>query len=195
MAKRSHRSHREPNTQRGSTGSEGGTPGSPEPEFLIVGRVVRPHGVRGDIAMKILTDYPERLVEIETVHVGPDHTPYTIERVRNHKIGLLIKFEEIDDRDEAEALREHFVYVHRSNAIPLEEGEYYLYQLEGMRVVTEEGEELGRLTDYIVTGANDVYIISRPDGTELLIPAIPDVIREVDVASGTMTVRLLEGLM
>lgn len=166
-----------------------------EPEYLIVGRVVRPHGVRGDIAMKIMTDYPERLTDIETLYIGPDVEPYIIERVRSHKIGLLIKFKEINSRDEAEALRDQFVYVHISNAIPLEEGEYYLYELEGIRVVTDEGEELGTLTDYIETGANDVYIVSKPEGGEILLPAIPDVIKDVNLEEKVMTVKLLEGLV
>lgn len=166
-----------------------------EPDYLIVGRVVRPHGVRGDVAMKIMTDYPERLVDIETLYIGPDYEPYIIERVRSHKIGLLVKFKEINDRDEAEVLRDQFVNVHISNAIPLEEGEYYLYELEGMRVVTDEGEELGTLTDYIETGANDVYIVSTPEGGEILLPAIPDVIKDVDRDGKIMTVTLLEGLV
>ncbi|NLH08793.1 MAG: 16S rRNA processing protein RimM [Chloroflexi bacterium] len=162
---------------------------------MIVGRVVRPHGVRGEIAMKVLTDYPERLADVEMLYVGPNHEPYTVEHVRSHKIGRLIKFKEVNDRDEAEALRELFVHVHISDAVPLEEGEYYLYQLEGMKVVTDEGVELGVLTGYIETGANDVYIITTPEGKEILIPAIPDVIKNVDLEAKAMTVTLLEGLI
>jgi 16S rRNA processing protein RimM len=160
-----------------------------------VGRVVRPHGIRGEIAMKVMTDYPERLTGLETLYLGPDHEPYVVERIRTHKIGLLVKFEQIDDREEAETLREQFVHVHISDAVPLEEGEYYLYELEGIEVVTEDGEVLGRLTDYIQTGANDVYIITTPEEKEILIPAIPDVILDVDVKDKKMTVRLLEGLI
>lgn len=156
---------------------------------------MRPHGVRGEIAMKILTDYPERLADAQTLYLGPNHEPYTVSHVRNHKIGRLVKFDEVNDRDEAEELRELFVHVHMSEAIPLEEGEYYLYQLEGIKVVTDEGEELGTLTDYIETGANDVYIITTPENKEILIPAIPEVIQDVDLDAKTMTVTLLEGLI
>lgn len=194
MGQHHRRSRGKPNRKRENAGSERRTEGA-EPEFLIVGRVVRPHGIRGDVAMKLMTDYPERLTSAQTLYLGPDYEPYTVERLRSHKIGLLIKFEEINDRDEAEALREQFVHVHVSSAIPLEEGEYYLYQLEGIRVVTEEGEELGTLTDYIETGANDVYIITKPEGGEILLPAIPDVIKDVDIEGKTMTVKLLEGLV
>ena len=108
---------------------------------------------------------------------------------------MLLLFESITDRDQAEELRGQTVYVHIDDAVPLEEGEFYLYQLEGIRVVTDEGVELGELTDYIETGANDVYIITTPDGDEVLIPAIPDVIQEIDLEEHTMTVKLLEGLI
>lgn len=145
--------------------------------------------------MKALTDYPERLTGVETLYLGPDYEPFVVERLRTHKLGLLVKFEEIADREEAEALREQFVHVHISDAVPLEEGEYYLYELEGMQVVSEDGEVLGKLTDYIQTGANDVYIITTPEEKEILLPAIPDVILDVDVKEKKMTVRLLEGLI
>lgn len=178
-----------------SQGSEGQKAGPSEPEYLIVGEIIRPHGVRGEVAMKAVTAYPERLSEIETLYVGEDFTPYRVKRARHHRAGMLLLFESIADRDQAEELRGQTVYIHIDDAIPLEEGEYYLYQLEGIRVVTDKGVELGELTDYIETGANDVYIITTPDGGEVLIPAIPDVIQKIDLEEHTMTVRLLEGLI
>jgi 16S rRNA processing protein RimM len=162
---------------------------------LIVGRIVRPHGVQGDLAMRVITDYPERLSEIETLYVGSDYQPYSVVLVRHHRKGIILRLDGVGDRNTAEFLRDQMVYVHISDAVPLEEGEYYLFQLEGIRVVTDEGQELGHLTGLIETGANDVYVITGADGREILIPAIPDVIKQVDVAGRVMTIHLLEGLL
>jgi 16S rRNA processing protein RimM len=94
----------------------------------------------------------------------------------------------------AEGLREQFVHVHVDDAVPLEDGEYYLFQIEGIQVVTEDGESLGHLSGLLETGANDVYVITTPEGDEILLPVIPDVIKKVDVPGGVMIVHLLEGL-
>lgn len=145
--------------------------------------------------MKVLTEYPERLSGVDTLYVGPDYRPMRLERARQHKTGLLVKFAEIPDRNAADELRGQFAYVHIDDAIPLEEGEVYLYQLEGMQVVTEDGEALGRITDYIETGANDVYVVTTPEGGEVLLPAIPQVILGMDIERKVMTVHLLEGLI
>lgn len=174
------------------SGSEGN---SSEPEFLVVGQIVRPHGVRGEVGMKIMTAYPERLPQIETLYVGPEHHPYTIRRMRRHMDGMIIHLEGISDRNEAETLRGMFVHIHIDDAVPLDEGEYYLFQIEGMQVVADTGQELGRLTNLIETGANDVYVVTTPDDREILLPVIPEVIQRVDTTTGVMTVHLLEGLI
>jgi 16S rRNA processing protein RimM len=143
--------------------------------------------------MILMTEHPERLMNVEVLYLGPDLEPYQVKRMR-HQDGMIITFEKVPDLETAETLREHLVHVHLKDAVPLEDGEYYLFQIEGIRVVTEDGEELGRLTGLIETGANDVYIVTSGEGKEILLPAIPDVILNVDVPGGIMTVRLLEGL-
>jgi 16S rRNA processing protein RimM len=150
--------------------------------------------VRGEVGMRLMTEHPEHLLSLKKLYLGPEHKPYLVARMRRHQDGMIIQFVEIKDRDQAELLRETMVYIHVQDAIPLEDGEYYLFQIEGILVVTEEGEELGRLTGLIETGANDVYVVTTPAGGELLLPAIPDVIKKVDVDAGRMTVQLLEGL-
>lgn len=144
--------------------------------------------------MKIMTAYPERLMDAKTLYIGEGHVPYRVERIRRHPAGMIVLFDSVGDRDSAEALRDEFVYIGMEDAVPLEEGEYYLFQIEGIRVVTEDGGELGHLTGLIETGANDVYVITGEDGAELLLPAIPQVILHVDIENQVMTVRLLEGL-
>lgn len=181
-------------TSRRRAGSKDRESGSSEPEFLIVGRIARPHGVHGDVGMTLMTEHPDRLMNVKVLYLGPDLEPHTVKRMRRHQDGMIITFEKVPDRETAESLREHLVHVHLKDAVPLEEGEYYLFQIEGIRVVTEDGEELGRLTGLIETGANDVYIVTSGEGKEILLPAIPDVVLNVDVPGGVMTVRMLEGL-
>ncbi len=175
-------------------GSEDKQSGSSEPEFLIVGRIARPHGVRGEVGMKLMTEHPGHLLGVRTLYVGERRQPLPVQRMRRHQQGMIIQFTGVTDRDMAEDLRDEVVYVHLSDAVPLEDGEYYLFQIEGIRVVTDSDEELGRLTDVLETGANDVYVITTPEGREILIPAIPEVICKVDVQGQVMVVHLLEGL-
>ncbi len=160
----------------------------------MVGRIVRPHGVRGEVGMKLLTTHPEHLMTIETLYLGAGYEPHRVVRMRRHLDGMIVHFADIASRDEAETFREQAVYIHLNDAVPLKEGEVYLFQIEGILVVTDDGEELGRLTDFIETGANDVYVVTQADGEELLLPAIPEVILKIDVPAGVMTVHLLDGL-
>lgn len=176
-------------------GSEDQSNKSSEPKFLLVGEIIRPHGIRGDLAMKIMTDHPNHLLSLKTVYLGSDHQPYQIKLIRRHKTGMLLRLKGISDRDKAETLRKLRVYIHIADAVPLEDGQYFLYQLEGIQVITDTGQTLGRFTDYIETGANDVYIISSDTGEQILLPAIPDVIKHIDLDAGIMTVHLLEGLL
>jgi len=178
-----------------TTGSEGAQPDFSEPEFLIIGQIVRPHGVRGEVGMKIITKFPEHLAEIETVYLGPQHNPFQIEQIRRHREGMIVKLKSLKTLEDAEILRGMFVQIRLADAVPLKDGENYFYQLRGIRVTTENESELGRLTGLIETGANDVYIITTPDQREILLPAIPDVILKIDVAQRVMVVRLLEGLV
>ena len=172
-----------------------GSEGASEPEFLIVGQVIRPHGVRGEMKVKAITAYPERLTHLSKVYIGPDYKPYRLKRVRPHQQGIILLVEGINTREEADLLRRDMVHIHISDAVPLEEGEYYLFQLEGIRVITDTGSELGTFTGFLETGANDVYIITTPDGKEILLPAIPEVIQNVDLEQRIMTVHLLDGLI
>jgi 16S rRNA processing protein RimM len=195
MGQTHRRASRPKPNKRYHSGSAGGTKGSPEPEFLVVGRIIKPHGIRGDLAMKVITDYPERLPEIETLYVGPAFEPYQVKRVRFHAGGTLMLFKGVEDRNAAELLRGMLVYVHIDDAVPLEEGEYYLFQIIGAQVVTGDGRVIGTLTDFLETGANDVYVITSPDNKEILIPVIPEVIKQVDVDKKVVTINLLDGLL
>lgn len=179
-------------------GGSGGA-GTPEPHYLLVGRVSRPHGVRGELRVEIVTDYPERLSQHTDFYLARPDSPttvrrYLVEKVRIHRDVALLKLVGCDDRNAADELRGLLVQIPIEDAVPLEEGEYYLYQLIGVWVETEDGEGLGQVVDVIETGANDVYVVRGPRG-EVLLPAIEDVVLELDLESKRMVVHLLAGLL
>jgi len=173
---------------------------TPEPLYLLLGEILRPHGVRGELKLRILTDYPERIAQMESVFVGhdptvPDVRSYQVEQIRMNKgIGLL-KLQGIEDRNEAELLRQQFVMIDLAHAVPLEDNEMYLYQLIGMTVQTADGLGLGTIRDVLETGANDVYIVDSPQYGEVLIPVTEETILHTDSNTGVLTVSLPEGLL
>lgn len=175
---------------------EGGSAdSSAEPRFLAVGRVIKPHGVAGEVRVELMTDRPERFGWLEAIYVG-EHNPRRVGVIsaRRHGDYVLLRLDGYPTRTEAELLRNELLQVPEAEAIPLEEGEYFLHQLLGLEVVTESGRSLGRLTSVLETGANNVFVIDGAGG-ELLVPDIPDVVREVDVAGGRIVIRPLPGLL
>jgi 16S rRNA processing protein RimM len=170
---------------------------SPSPEgessFLAVARVRRPFGVRGELLLEMLTEFPQRLLQAKTILVGEEHRPDTVISVRRHGQDMLVFLESITSRDGAEPLRNQILYDRIGDLPPLPAGVYYHHQIEGLRVLSETGETLGTIREILKTGANDVYVV-RGERGEILLPAIPQVILHVDLAAGTITVRLLEGL-
>lgn len=181
----------------GKTPSENGA-GSlsvSEPEYLVVGFLRRPHGLRGELIMDVHTDFPERLKPGLTLFVGDDYEPKVIASRRPHGAAMLVRFRGIKTPEAAGIYRNTWVYVPAANRPALPEGEYYHHQLVGLTVVDENGNPLGVLADILETGANDVYVVKKPDGGELLLPAIPSVILDVDLADRQMKVHLLDGLV
>jgi 16S rRNA processing protein RimM len=162
-------------------------------EFLAIGRVVRPHGVRGELVLEMMTDFPERLSEVDTVYLGEAAEPHPLASARRHRKQLLLRLADCHDRDCADAYRGQLVRIRAEARPPLPPGRYYHHELLGLQAVTETGESLGELVDILETGANDVWVVNGPDG-EILLPAIPDVIREVDLTGGRIVVHLMEGL-
>ncbi len=173
-----------------NTGTGSFTPD--EPVFLVIGRLRRPHGVRGEIIMELMTDFPERIKPGKTVYVGDEHRLLQISGVRPYHNALLVKFEEFLEREGVGLLRNQLVYVKVAELPELDEGEYYFHQLIGMAVVDEEGKPVGTLEEILETGANDVYLIRTSEGDEVLVPAVEAFILGVDLKSRIMTVRLLE---
>lgn len=161
---------------------------------MTVGRILRPHGVRGEMRMEILTGYPERLSLHRVFYLGPQARPYPVESVRFHQGAALIKLAGCDDRTTAESLRGLLVQIPLEDAVPLEEGEYYYFQVVGVEVFTDGGELLGQVVEVMETGANDVYVVRGPRG-EVLIPAVEDVVRELDLTARRMVIVPIPGLL
>jgi 16S rRNA processing protein RimM len=172
--------------------SSNGSPNPGEPSFLVVGRLRRPHGIQGDLTMEVLTDFPERLHIGKTLYIGDNYTPYVVEFMRPHDKLLIIGFEGIYGREEASLLRSQYVYVPIESLPSLPEGEYYHHQLLGLHAYNDTGEELGKLSQIIETGANDIYVVRTDEGKELLFPAIKEIILEIDIANKKLIVKPLE---
>ncbi len=187
-------------TQYDNEGDGGsGKARTPEPRYLAVGRISRPHGIRGELRVEIITDYPERLGQHVCFYLASPDSPeavrrYPVEKLRWHRGALLLKLGGCDDRNGADELRGMLVQVPLEEAVPLEEGEYYYFQLVGVRVETESGQWLGRVVEVLETGANDVYVVRGPRG-EVLLPAVEDVVLELDLELKRMVVRLLPGML
>jgi 16S rRNA processing protein RimM len=175
--------------------SPAGSPAAGEPAFLAVGKVRRPHGVAGDVLVEIFTDFPERLQPKVIVYAGEHHLPLTIDRQRIHNDGLLLAFDGFTTPEQVGRFRNQILYISTADATELPEGEYYYHELIGLSVVDETGEPLGEVTEIIQTGANDVYVVTNSAGRELLLPAIDEVVLDVDQVSKSMKVHILPGLM
>ena len=166
---------------------------SPEPRFLVIGQIGKAHGVRGEARVVPHTDVPERFTWLKTVYIGDEPRPIAVESVRWHKNFVLLKLAGYENREQVEQLRGQWVQVPEEDAIPLEEGEYFLYQLIGLQVFQDTGRHLGELVDIIETQANNVFVV-RTDSQELLLPDTEEVVLDIDFENGRMTVHLLPGL-
>ena len=164
----------------------------PEPT-VAVGHVTRAHGIRGEVAVEVRSDNPGRFSDGAVVFTEAGRS-LTIARSHAHGSRLLVKFDGVDDRTAAESLRGQVLVVPGSWLPPLPEGEYWPFQLEGCAVVTESGRVLGSIGDVVPNPANDLWIAVDDEGTETLLPAVHDVILEVDIGARRIVVRDVPGL-
>lgn len=165
-----------------------------EPIYLAVGQLRHPHGVQGEMLMAVLTDFPERLRPGKRLLVGEQREEIILRSARTHARGLLVSFQGYDSPESVGRFRNQYVFVKAAEVPPLPEGEYYHHQLIGLRVIAEDDQPLGILTEILETGANDVYVVKDENGSELLLPSIPTVVLKVDLGRGEMRVHLLPGL-
>jgi 16S rRNA processing protein RimM len=173
------------------------TSGSPtgEPVYLVIGYLRRPHGVRGEIIMDRHTDFPDRIKPGRKILIGEKYQPLTLDTVRPHGAGFLVSLKGVDTPEDAGRFRNQWVYVKASEVPPLPEGKHYQYELIDLDVVDENGSPLGKLVEILETGANDVYVVRDESGKEILLPAIPSVILDLDMGRRVLKVHLLDGLV
>ena len=164
---------------------------------LEIGQIVNTFGIKGMVKVKPFTDDIRRFDELKTVYVekNGNQTEYEIEEVKYHKDMVLIKFKGIDKVEQAEMLRNSYLTVSRDSVEELEEGRYYIVDLLGLEVYTDEQVLLGTLEDIFNTGSNDIYVVKDKQGKQILLPAIQDVIKQIDIENKKIIVHLLPGLI
>jgi len=165
--------------------------------YLVLGRAVKAWGLKGEVKVQPSADSIAIVAGSATVYLrgaGGDLAEYVVERVRPVGSAWLLQFQGVGTIEQAERLVDRELLIPRSAAPPLPEGTYYHADLIGLKVVTEEGRELGRIADIMETGANDVYVV-HGEGSEWLLPAIREVVRRIDLAGEIMVVHLLKGMI
>jgi len=167
---------------------------SAEPRFLVIGHVGAPHGVRGELRIQVLTDFPERFSPGSEIWLGRPPERRVVQRARIENDQAHVKLVGLDDRNSVERFRNSEVLIPRERAMPLPEDTYYIHDIVGLEVWSDDGERLGTIAEVMELPANDVYVVDSPQG-EILLPAIADVILSVDLESHRMTVHLLPGLV
>ena len=163
--------------------------------WIIIGRVTAPHGVRGEIRVDILTDFPERFQILRRLYIGDTHAPHDVERVRFTPKGALLKLVGIDFRDTASLLARSYIALPEADMPPLPAGSFHHHQIKGLGVYTVDDCYLGIVAEIITTGSNDVYIVRGDQTGEMLLPAIAEVVHTIDLETQRIVVHLIPGLV
>ena len=164
---------------------------------LEIGQIINTFGIKGEVKVFPLTDNINRFDDLEKVYIKAkkDSKLYYIESIKYHKNMVLIKLKSINTPEQAELLKNAYIEIDRNQAIPLEEGEYFIADLIGLEVYTDEGKLLGKVDDIYNTGANDIYVVKDELGKQILLPGIKEVIKNVDLDGEKITVHLIPGLI
>ena len=166
-------------------------------DMLQVGVITQTHGVRGEVKVFPTTDDVNRFKKLKQVilDTGKETMPLEIQSGKFFKQFVILKFKSIDNINDIEKYKRCSLYVTREHAVALEEDEYFIADMIGMEVCTEDGNIFGTLKDVIETGANDVYVIENAEHGEVLVPVIKECIRSVDIEKGQMMIHLMDGLI
>ena len=165
-------------------------------DMLQVGVITQTHGIRGEVKVFPTTDDAARFKKLKKVTLdnGKERRELEITSVKFFKNLVILKFKGIDNINDVEKYKKAPLYVTREDAVPLGENEYFIADLIGLKVISDEGEALGILDDVLQTGANDVYVVKCDNGEEILVPAIKDCVKNVDIEGKEITLHLLPGL-
>ena len=164
----------------------------PESEFITIGKILAPWNTKGKLKVEVETDFPQRFTPSAKVYIN--RQPMTIDSAHWHRGKAIIKLKTIDNIEGAEELVGQMIEIHHSQLQPLPEGQYYHFQLIGLEVWTTQGELLGEITHILTMSSNDNYIVSGHKG-EVIIPAIEDVIKSIDLEQGRLLIEPIPGLL
>lgn len=166
-------------------------------EMLEIGQIVNTFGIKGFVKVVPFTDDIKRFDELENVYVKTksEIKEYKIDEIKYHKNMVLIKFKGIDKVEDAMPLKDAYLKIDRKDAIPLEKDSYFIVDLIGLDVYTDENTHLGKLEDIFNTGSNDIYVVKDELGKQILLPAIADVIKEINIENKKIIVHLINGLV
>lgn len=166
-------------------------------DLLRIGVITTTHGIKGEVKVFPTTDDPKRFDACDEVILVTrrEQIPLHVERVKYFKNIVIVKFKEFNDINQVEQYRKCDLMVTRENAVPLEEGEYFICDIIGADVVEEDGSRIGTVKDVIETGANNVFVIETKEGEEVLFPSIPECIKKVDVENKEVVAHIMPGLM
>ena len=166
-------------------------------KYLEIGQIVNTFGIKGMVKIKPFTDDINRFDKLKKVYIKnkDGKKEYQIQEVKYHKNMVLMKLEGVDTPEQADLLRQSYLLVDRADEEPLEEGVYYIVDLLGLEVYTDDNKLLGKVDDIFNTGSNDIYVVKDEMGKQILLPGIPDVLKNVDLEKGRITVHLIPGLI
>lgn len=164
---------------------------------LEIGQIVNTFGIKGEVKVKPFTDDIKRFDKLKKINIEQKNSKkeYEIENIKYHKDMVILKLKGIDQIEQAELLRNSYLKIDRNEEEPLEENTYYIVDLLGLSVYTEEGVLLGILDDIYNTGSNDIYVVKDSLGKQTLLPAIQDVIKEIDIENQKIIVHVMKGLL
>jgi 16S rRNA processing protein RimM len=166
-------------------------------ELLVVGRILRPHGVRGAVIVRVESDWPERFrdgARLLLEKASGDRKEITVLSCSQHKGNMMVFLPGVEDRETAEQLKGSYLMVRSCDAAPLAEGEFWAHDLVGMRVVSEEGRHLGEVSDVVCRTAQDMLVVQGGAEAEFSVPFVKEFVKNVDPAEGVITVKLIEGM-
>ncbi len=165
-------------------------------EWATIGQVVALFGIRGELKVRLLTNIPDRFQQLKEVYIGSDYRRHSIDYVRPYKSEMIVlKLTGIDTANVAEPLCQKELYIPLTQLAQLPPNSYYQHDILGLTVITLDGRELGRIVDILETGSNDVYTVKSIDGKSVMIPAIKDVVKQIDLTHHTMFIEPLPGLL
>lgn len=172
-----------------------GSPSPGEPVFIVIGKLRRPHGLKGDMLMEVHTDFPERLQPGVEVYIGEDFKAERVRECRWHGKLMRIAFDTLDTPEDVGFFRNQYVYVPADSSPQLPAGEYYHHQLIGLNVVDQQNKMIGMINQILVTGANDVLLVEDQNGKEILLPLIDEVVLEINLDLSEVRVNIIPGLL